>query len=113
MESNMYVQSDYPCRLLWGRSGALEACKRADILVVVDVLSFSSTAATAAAQGVILLPVSPEENMEAFARQHAAQVAVGRGEVPARGHFSLSPITYLHAQPGTRVVLASPNGAAL
>jgi 2-phosphosulfolactate phosphatase len=37
--------------------------------------------------------------------------ATRRREVPESGRFSLSPRTFVPIEPGTRVVLASPNGA--
>ena len=36
---------------------------------------------------------------------------MGREDVPAKGRFSLSPLTYLNIESHTRIVLASPNGA--
>ena len=45
--------------------------------------------------------------MENFAEEHRAALARSRGEGP----YSLSPSTFLDIDPGTRVVLPSPNGA--
>jgi 2-phosphosulfolactate phosphatase len=99
------------CRLEWGRRGAAMAAERGDVLVVVDTLSFSTAVATAIHHGLVIYPRSHGEDAEALARRVGAEVAVRREEVPARGRFSLSPGTYERHGPGTRVVLASPNGA--
>ncbi|MCE9637535.1 MAG: 2-phosphosulfolactate phosphatase [Planctomycetes bacterium] len=95
----------------WGHDGAARAAGRGDVLVVVDVLSFSSVAATAVHRGVELLPCGWDEDPVELAARHAAQTAVHRRDVPSRGRYSLSPLTFLDAPRGARVVLRSPNGA--
>ena len=107
----MYTQHPYRCRLDWGRRGVRQAAERGDILVIVDTLSFSTAAVTAVHYGGLIYPCSPEEDVAAIAQLVGGEAAVSRREVPEKGHFSLSPATYIHIEPGTRVVLASPNGA--
>jgi len=87
------------------------AAERGDILVVVDVLSFSTATATAVQHGGIIYPRAWTDDPAAFAARVGAELAVNRREVPANGRFSLSPSTFLGIEPDTRVVLASPNGA--
>lgn len=48
---NPWGQAGYHCRLEWGRRGAQAAADRGDLLIVADVLSFSTVAVTAIAQG--------------------------------------------------------------
>jgi len=74
----------------WGHDGAARAAARGDVLVVVDVLSFSSAAATAVHRGVELLPCGWYEDPAELAARHAAEVAVRRQDVPASGRYSLS-----------------------
>lgn len=95
-----------PARLAWGRAGARAAAARGDVLVVVDVLSFSSAVATAVERGAVVHPGARGE-----AAPPGAERAVPRSRVPAEGRFSLSPLTFLGAASGTRVHLPSPNGA--
>jgi len=96
----------------WGRRGARVAAERGDILVVVDVLSFSTTVVTAAAHGVIVYPCDKDgETAAILAARVGAEVAVARRDVPKKGRFSLSPKTFAAAPRGAKVVLASPNGA--
>ena len=107
----VWGQAGYRCRLEWGRRGARAAAERGDVLVVVDVLSFSSTVATAVHGGGVVYPCAEGEDPDALAARVGAERAVARRDVPGRGRFSLSPLTYLEIESGTRVVLPSPNGA--
>ena len=99
------------CRLEWGWRGARLAAARGDVIAIVDVLSFSTTAVTAAVRGAHLYPCTDETEARERASRHAAEIAVRREDVPARGRFSLSPCTYFQCTPVDRVALPSPNGA--
>jgi 2-phosphosulfolactate phosphatase len=98
-------------RLDWGRRGALRAAERGDVIVIVDVLSFSTSVTVAASRGAFIYPCRMEDDPGKIARQIGAVTAVGRKAVPKTGRFSLSPLTYLDIEPGQKVVVASPNGA--
>jgi 2-phosphosulfolactate phosphatase len=111
MHADVFAQSPYRCRLDWGRHGARAAAERQDILVIVDTLSFSTAVVTAVQRGGLVYPCAQAEQPGALAQRIGGEVAVRRKDVPAKGRFSLSPLTYLHLAPGTRIVLASPNGA--
>lgn len=78
--------------------------------MVVDVLSFSTTVVTAVEHGIHIHPCGHGEEEDRAAAPGAVR-AVHRRDVPERGRFSLSPLSFLGAEPGTRVLLASPNGA--
>jgi len=105
-----FSQHPYPCRLEWGRHGARQAAARQDVLVVVDTLSFSTAVVTAVHRGAVVYPCLVEEDAAALASRVGGEVAVHRLDVPERGRFSLSPATYQEVEPGTRIVLPSPNG---
>jgi 2-phosphosulfolactate phosphatase len=111
MHAEVFAQSPYRCRLDWGRHGTRAAAERQDILVIVDTLSFSTAVVTAVQCGGLVYPCAEDEQPGALAQRIGGEVAVRRKDVPAKGRFSLSPLTYLHLTPGTRIVLASPNGA--
>jgi 2-phosphosulfolactate phosphatase len=111
LERGWFGQRPSRCRLEWGRRGANTASARGDVLVVVDTLTFSTAAATALHRGVTIYPCLPGEK-ERLAREVGAEAAVPRQDVPRAGRFSLSPATFLASQPGAKVVLDSPNGAA-
>lgn len=98
------------CRVDWGWGGARRAAERGDAIVVVDVLRFSTAVAAAVAHGVTIFPSRWGEEAFGLAERHGAELAIRRDR-PGEGRFSLSPATFDHATPGTRVVLPSPNGA--
>ena len=118
-------QREFAIRMEWGLRGAQEVTKDADWAVVVDVLSFTTTVSVALDQGAVVFPYPwRDESAQAFARRHAAALAVGRTKA---GHadsaqrepdgagrlVSLSPVS-IRAAPGLdRIVLPSPNGSAL
>ena len=107
----MNAQNTYRCRLDWGRHGTQQAAERGDVLVIVDVLSFSTAATTATYYGGIIYPCTQDEDIAAFAQHVGGVAAVQRRNVPEKGRFSLSPSTFVDIESETRVVLASPNGA--
>jgi len=86
--------------------------ERGDVLVLVDVLSFSTAVAAATARGMILLPAGSRRRAEALGLERDAQVSVSRKDT-APGRYSLSPLDYAGAPSGVRLVLRSPNGARL
>lgn len=95
--------------LEWGRAGLREAGRQADVVVVVDVLSFTTSVAVAAEHDVLVHPIRPGERYAAsVARRLGAHLAGKRGAA-----VSLSPATLARLDPGDRVVLASPHGATL
>jgi 2-phosphosulfolactate phosphatase len=104
-------QQPYRVKLTWGRRGAAEAAGRGEVLVIVDTLSFSTAVATAVQHGALVYPCGEQEDRAPIAKRIGGEAAVGRQEVPEKGRFSLSPLTYVGVEPGTKVVLASPNGA--
>ena len=99
------------CRLEWGIRGARRAAQRGDIVVIVDTLSFSTTVTTAVAAGAHIIPTFDKANSAEYAERMGAEAAVSRKDVPAKGRFSLSPLTMLEATEKQRIVLPSPNGA--
>lgn len=85
---------------------------RGDVLVLVDVLSFSTTVAAGTARGVVFLPAGSRRRAEALALEKDALASVSRKDT-APGRYSLSPLDYAAAPPGLRIVLRSPNGARM
>lgn len=95
--------------LEWGRQGLREAGRQADVVVVVDVLSFTTAVTVAAERGVIVHPMRPGEPYAAsVARRLGAHLGGRRGAA-----VSLSPPTLARLDAGERVVLPSPHGATL
>lgn len=94
-----------PAALEWGVTGAKRASGRSDVVVVVDVLRFTSAVVAAVAAGATVYPYRGS-NPTAFASQHNAELARGNSR------FSLSPLSFSDCA-GARVVLPSPNGSTV
>jgi 2-phosphosulfolactate phosphatase len=77
-------QRQFAVRMDWGLRGAQAISRGAEIVVIVDVLSFTTTVSVALDQGAEVFPyLWRDESARAFARRHRAVLAVGRSEVAA------------------------------
>lgn len=97
----------------WGLPG-IEAWKAAaDVFVIVDVLSFSTAVSVAVERGATVFPF-PCGDAEAATAEAARHVAVAASPRHAGGgQFSLSPVSLKQIEPGSRLLLPSPNGSRL
>ena len=103
-------QDGFAFRFDWGLDGLRSLAPVADVVIVVDVLRFTSAVCAALESGSIVLPFPwGAEQAADYARQRTAVLA-GRREL---GEPSLSPTDLLTLAPSTRLVLPSPNGAML
>jgi 2-phosphosulfolactate phosphatase len=112
--NKMFDQSPFECRIEWGQRGAREAAEREDIIIIVDVLSFSSTVTVALNYGAIIFPFPPPMNEAAklFANEVGAGLVCGRAEATKFGGRSLSPMSFTSADYNQKFVMCSLNGAA-
>lgn len=112
---DLYGQGDYRVRLDWGPIGARAA--EADVSVIVDVFSFSTSVCIAVERGMRVYPYRWRgPGVEDFARQQDAVLAVGSLEATKDGAVvapSLSPASLLACPPVERLVLPSPNGSTI
>lgn len=116
-----HAQAGRQVRLEWGPTGGAAISADADVAVVVDVLSFTTTLTIATARGTQVHPFAwKDERAAAYAREQDAVLAVGRFEARALGRGpgatappSLSPAQLLDAVPVPRLVLPSPNGSSI
>jgi 2-phosphosulfolactate phosphatase len=105
-------QAGYDLRFEWGASGAGAVAPGAAVVVVVDVLSFTTTLSLAVEHGIAVLP-RPWGDHQRVAAEHDATLAVGRSRARP-GEISLSPQTLVDPPAGVRrLVLPSPNGSAI
>lgn len=100
------------CDVAFDLPGLREGRRRGDILVLVDVLSFSTAVAAGCARGVVFLPAGSHRRAAALALEAGATASCSRLE-GGPGRYSLSPGSYAEAPAGLRVVLRSPNGARM
>lgn len=101
------------CRVGFDLPDLRAARRRGDVVVLVDVLSFSTAVVTGAARGVEFLPAGSRTRAAALAEETGATPSVSRNGTVASGTYTLSPLSYATAPRGLRVVLRSPNGARL
>ena len=107
-------QDGYDRRFEWGLAGLAALLPGADVVVVVDVLSFSTAVDIAIARGAAVYPARWNDDAAAvLARDRRAMLAVGRSRVSAEHPYSLSPASLMTIPPSSRLVLPSPNGAAI
>ena len=96
----------------WGLQGLAALLPDCDVVIIVDVLSFSTAVDVATTRGARILPL-PYDHPDAagYARKHGAVLAQPR--MAGGEQLSLSPQTLKTATCGTRIVLPSPNGSML
>lgn len=109
----MFDQSPFQCRMEWGARGAREAAERGNIIIVVDVLSFSTTVVTAIHHGALIYPypVYKDGKELDFAEKVGAELIFGRAESVKLGNPTLSPVTFNQTHKHKKYVLCSLNGA--
>jgi 2-phosphosulfolactate phosphatase len=107
-----YDQTECAVRFEWGEHGVTTLAPQSDVVVIVDVLSFSTCVDIATGNGAVILPYRwQDESAAAFAASQRALLAGARWS--STGGYSLSPASLVTILPGTRLVLPSPNGATL
>ena len=105
------AQPGFAYRFEWGPHGLRALARAADVLVIVDVLSFTTCVDIAVARGATVLPYRFDDDGErAFALEQGALLAGKRSDAAP---LSLSPASLQSLGAGSRVVLPSPNGSAL
>lgn len=108
-------QAAYRVRFDWGPTGASAVAEGADVAVVVDVLSFTTTLTVAVERGMTVWPFPwKDERAAAYAEEREATLAVGRFEARDGGAgVSLSPADLSRVSGVERLVLPSPNGSTI
>lgn len=106
-----FDQSEFDIRCEWGESGLRELLPDSRVVVIVDVLSFSTCVKVATSRGAVIFPYSwKDETAPLYARSVNAELVSLKRRSDA---FSLSPVSLLSILPGIRLVVPSPNGASL
>jgi 2-phosphosulfolactate phosphatase len=106
----IWDQAEYDLRCEWGLAGVQTLAPISDVLIVVDVLVFSTAVDIAVARGASVLPYRwRDSSAEAFAKSKGALLASPR----SAGGYSLSPPSLQSIPAGTALVLPSPNGSTL
>jgi 2-phosphosulfolactate phosphatase len=110
--SMFFTQEEFDIRCEWGYSGVTQLAPYSDVMVIVDVLSFSTCVDIAVSKGAIVYPYQwKDERAVGYARSHDAILASFHRKFDAG--YSLSPTSLLTIPKGVRLVLPSPNGSTL
>jgi 2-phosphosulfolactate phosphatase len=105
-----FDQAQFEIRCEWGPQGLAALAPASDVVIVIDVLSFTTAVEIATARGGTVFPFPlKDETAQAYADAVGANLA----SHDRAGGFSLSPASLLSLPAGYKLVLPSPNGAAL
>jgi 2-phosphosulfolactate phosphatase len=105
-------QPGFALRFGWGAEDLERLAPVSDIVVLVDVLRFTTAVSVAVGRGATVFPYRwRDETAATFADVNDAELAGPRGDPSFR--WSLSPTDLMGIPAGARLVLPSPNGAHL
>ena len=106
-----FDQQEFDIRCEWGEHGIAVLAPISDVMIIIDVLSFSTSVEVAVTQGAIVFPYRWRDDT---ARASAGSVGATLAD-PGRhsSRYSLSPASLTGIPKGTWLVLPSPNGATL
>ena len=107
MIGTVFDQHGFDVRLDWGERGVDALAPGCPVLVIVDVLSFSTSASIAVGNGARVLPLRRHDDR---AREQAG--AAGAVLAGTNG-WTLRPASLVDLPAGTLLALPSPNGATL
>lgn len=103
-------QDGFAYRFDWGLEGLRALAPVVDVVIIVDVLRFTTAVCAALESSAVVFPYPwATDELNAYAVANHA-IAAGHRE---HGGLSLSPTDLLTAAAGSRIVLPSPNGSAL
>jgi 2-phosphosulfolactate phosphatase len=110
----VYAQDGFAARFEWGPAGAAALAAGVDVLVIVDVLSFTTAVEVAVARGARVYPYRHrDDSAAAFAQSIGATLAARGRAGSSEAPYSLSPASLATIPADTRLVLPSPNGSAI
>ncbi|MFZ1789123.1 MAG: hypothetical protein WAT92_12450 [Saprospiraceae bacterium] len=108
----IYNQQEFDIRFEWGLKGVEELAPISDVIIIVDVLSFSTCVDIATKNGADIFPYRwKDDSAIDYAKNLNAELADFKRKYT--DGFSLSPTSLLDIQPKTKLVLPSPNGSTL
>src|SRR5215203_4822577 len=107
-----YNQQEFDIRLEWGIHGIEELAPISDVIIIVDILSFSTCVDIATGNGAMIYPYRwKDETSISYAQSIGAELADFTRKC-SHG-YSLSPTSLTNIKAKTKLVLPSPNGSTL
>jgi 2-phosphosulfolactate phosphatase len=110
--ASYFSQTGYEIRCEWGIQGINQLLPDSEVLIIVDVLSFSTCVDIAISNGAIVYPYQwRDERAVDYAKSLGAILANPHRH--AQNQLTLSPTSLQNIRAETRLVLPSPNGSTL
>lgn len=107
----IFNQAEFDIRCEWGAQGIAQLAPISRVIVIVDVLSFSTCVEVATQRQAMIYPYRwKDESALTYAQSLNARLANLKR---CRDQLSLSPVSLMQIAAGTRLVLPSQNGAVL
>ncbi len=108
----IFNQHEFDIRLEWGLHGVELLAPISDVVIIVDILSFSTSVDIATGNGAKIYPYRwKDETAIAYAESvHAELADFTRNQTDS---YSLSPTSLVSIPKNTSLVLPSPNGSVL
>jgi 2-phosphosulfolactate phosphatase len=103
-------QSEFDLRCEWGEWGVAKLAPISDVVIIVDVLSFSTCVEIATNNKAIVFPYPWRDQSAA---EYAKSVQAELASRDRQQGYSLSPATLVNIPACSRLVLPSPNGSKL
>ena len=105
-----FDQSEYEIRCEWGEKGISALAPVCDVLVIVDILSFSTSLNIAVSKNAVVYPYRwKDEGVYDYAKHVQAEVADKKNPEG----FRLSPGSLVNLPENAHLALPSPNGSTI
>ncbi len=105
-------QSGYDIRCEWGIHGIHTLLEDSDVIIIVDILSFSTAVDIVVSRQAIVYPFAERgQKAEVYAQEKEAFLAKKRPQ--SNTEFSLSPASLQRLPVKSKIVIPSPNGSTL
>jgi 2-phosphosulfolactate phosphatase len=106
-----FNQSEFNIKLEWGLPGIEQLTPVSDVIIIVDVLSYSTCVDIALNNGAVIYPYKYKDDS---AIQYAKLLGAELGGFDRNSKsYTLSPLSLKKIPSGTKLVLPSPNGSTL
>lgn len=106
-----YNQKEFTIRTEWSLHGIEQLSKISDVIIIIDVLSFSTCVDIVTNNQALVFPYQwKDESALEYAKKHNAILANTKRE---SDEYSLAPSSLVSIPQNTKIVLPSPNGSTL
>ncbi|HMS34026.1 MAG TPA: 2-phosphosulfolactate phosphatase [Ignavibacteria bacterium] len=108
----IYDQKEYDIRSEWGINGIETLARVSDVIIIADILSFSTSVDIAVSRGAIVFPYF-YKNGSAVDFAFSKNAILAESDKLASDKYTLSPASLINIPANTKIVLPSPNGSTL